>query len=135
MTPGEPTSLPEPVRAGIRHFQAGRWYEAHEAWEEYWLTLGGSRAAFYKGLIQAAVALHHWSHGNAQGARKLARSARRYLDPFRPAFEGIDVEDFLARMRTCFQPLEDALAAGKPAPKYRAGAICSGFRGHPTIES
>ncbi|MFQ5748745.1 MAG: DUF309 domain-containing protein, partial [Planctomycetota bacterium] len=46
----QPAPLPQPVRTGIRHFHAGRWYEAHEAWEEHWLTLGGSRAGFYKGL-------------------------------------------------------------------------------------
>ena len=40
---------------------------------------------FYKGLIQAAVALHHFGNGNIRGARKVYRSSRGYLEPYRPA--------------------------------------------------
>ena len=41
--------------------------------------LRGELRLFYKGLIQAAVALHHFGNGNIRGARKVYGRSRGYL--------------------------------------------------------
>ena len=64
--------------------------------EQLWLETAGRPRDFYKGLIQAAVALYHWSRGNQGGAMSLYRSSSRYLRKYRPAYLGLDVDGFLA---------------------------------------
>lgn len=87
---------------GIEHFNACDFFEAHEAWEELWTDYHGPSRKFYQGLIQAAVALHHFGNGNIRGAKKLFLSSQAYLDPYRPAHQHLDVEKFLAQLTDCF---------------------------------
>ena len=63
-----------------------------------WIEESGWAKQFYKGLIQAAVALHHLENGNAHGAKKLLQGSQRYLDPYRSWYLGLDVDGFLAAM-------------------------------------
>jgi predicted metal-dependent hydrolase len=90
---------------GIDHFNAHRWFEAHEEWEDLWIEVNDDRKGFYHGLIQAAVALHHASRGNVGGSRTLYARMRNNLDRFRPAYEGLDVNAFLARMSASLDPV------------------------------
>ncbi len=87
---------------GIAYFNLCYYFESHDAWEELWAEYQGPSRKFYQGLIQAAVALHHFGNGNIRGARKLFNSSTNYLTPYGPHHEGIDLEKFLAEMATCF---------------------------------
>lgn len=87
---------------GIAYFNACEFFEAHEVWEDLWKSYGGELRLFYKGLIQAAVALHHFGNGNIRGARKVYRSSRGYLERYRPTCLGLNVEKFLAEFDACF---------------------------------
>ncbi len=87
---------------GIEHFNACDFFEAHEVWEELWTEYQGPSRKFYQGLIQAAVALHHFGNGNIRGARKLYTSSRNYLQPYRPKHIGLDLDKFFADFERCF---------------------------------
>jgi predicted metal-dependent hydrolase len=87
---------------GIAHFNRCDFYESHEVWEELWTEYQGPSRKFYQGLIQAAVALHHFGNGNIRGARKLYYSTRGYLEPYLPAHLGLDLEKFLQEFQQCF---------------------------------
>ena len=87
---------------GIEHFNECDFYESHEVWEELWTDEQGDSRRFYQGLIQAAVALHHFGNENIRGAKKLNVSCRKYLDPYRPKYLGLDLDKFLADMDHCF---------------------------------
>lgn len=87
---------------GIAYFNQCDFFEAHEAWEELWTEYRGELRAFYQGMIQAAVALHHFGNGNIRGARKVYHSSRNYLEPYRPACVGLDLETFLPQFDACF---------------------------------
>jgi predicted metal-dependent hydrolase len=87
---------------GIAYFNACDFFEAHEVWEELWKNYSGELRLFYKGLIQAAVALHHFGNGNIRGARKVYGSSRGYLNEYRPVCSGLEVEKFLAEFDACF---------------------------------
>lgn len=86
---------------GIRWFNRGEFFEAHEVWEELWTEYRGPSRTFYQGLIQAAVCLHHFGNRNLRGAYKLFHSSRRYLEPFRPVHCGLDVDKLLREMEIC----------------------------------
>lgn len=97
-------------------FNAREFFACHDVLEEIWgETLAGRE--FYQGLIHAAVALFHFGEGNLGGARKMAGSAIRYLEPFQPACRGVDVERLIGEFRACFAEL---LA---PHTAYPAGLI------------
>ena len=68
---------------GIAYFNACEFFEAHEVWEELWKSYSGELRLFYKGLIQAAVALHHFGNGNIRGARKVYRQQPRLFGAIR----------------------------------------------------
>jgi uncharacterized protein len=98
---------------GIAYFNACEFFEAHETWEELWKNYSGPLRLFYKGLIQAAVALHHFGNGNIRGARKVYGSSRGYLEQYRPSCEGLDLETFLAEFDACFA---DVVASDEEFP-------------------
>lgn len=87
---------------GIAYFNACEFFEAHEVWEDLWKNYSGELRLFYKGLIQAAVALHHFGNGNIRGARKVYRSSRGYLEQYRPTCVGLNLEKFLREFDACF---------------------------------
>ena len=87
---------------GITLFNHHRFFECHEVLEQAWLKAEGRPRDFYKGLIQAAVACYHWSRDNPAGALSLYHSSSRYLKKYRPAFLGVNIEDFLRRYTELF---------------------------------
>lgn len=61
---------------GIEHFNAGRFFPAHEAWETCWKqTKGTTDAEFFKGLSQLGAGYVHLGRGNPHGAKTLMRRA------------------------------------------------------------
>jgi predicted metal-dependent hydrolase len=89
-------------RAALAAFQAafdsGRFFEAHEILEAFWVSYRGDDRDFYRGLIQAAVALHHSGTGNATGAASVGARARGNLEPYAPRYVAVDVDAILARL-------------------------------------
>lgn len=92
---------------GLRLFNAEDFFESHEVLEELWSETQDERKKFYQGLIQAAVALLHFGNGNLGGAKKVYLSCRKYLEPYRPVYEGLDLSRFLDDLQFCFQELLD----------------------------
>ncbi len=66
---------------GLDLFNAGFYWEAHEAWEAVWISVGrsGLIADFLKGLIKLAAAGVKAREGNANGVeRHAARAAQLF---------------------------------------------------------
>jgi len=87
---------------GIEYFNECEFFEAHEVWEELWTEYRGDGRKFYQGLIQAAVALHHFGNGNLRGAKKVYLTSRGHLDPYAPTYEGLDLQKFFDQYQQCF---------------------------------
>lgn len=100
--------------AGIEHFNACDFYEAHEVWEDLWKDYQGPSRKFYQGLIQVAVCLHHFGNGNCRGAIKLYHGSRGYLSEYRPFHAGLDLEKLLGQLEICCHAL---LAAREEFPR------------------
>lgn len=103
-----PVEYREEYLEGLRLFNAEDFFECHDVLEELWSETLGEPKKFYQGMIQVAISLFHFGNGNLGGARKLYDSSRKYLLPYAPAYQGIDVDKLLADLQSCFQELLDA---------------------------
>lgn len=104
------TGFDERYLAGAVWFNRGEYFGAHEVWEALWRDCPAADRRFYQSLIQAAVALYHWGNGNRAGADRLFHSGRRYMEPYRPTYRGLDVDDF-------WRQVEAAMTPGAAAPR------------------
>lgn len=105
---------PEGLARGVELFNRGRFWDAHEAWEEAWMPdRRGPDGGFYKGLIQLAAGYLHAGRQNRRGALNKLRGGAGYLDPYRPRYRGIDVEAAVAAARAAADRIESG--AGWPA--------------------
>src|SRR6266545_1340709 len=83
---------------GIRLFNEGEFWHAHEQWEACWLQSAEPDSTFYKGIIQAAAALVHWKKGNLRGLRRNWEKGRPKLVALGPAMLGLDLRALIADM-------------------------------------
>lgn len=98
--------------AGVAAFNAGDHYPAHDHFEALW------GEDFWKGLVQAAVALHHYKARNPKGIEGLPENVLRILTPYAPQYAGIDVGRFLVDFQDYFQRVQDGQApALEEAPR------------------
>jgi predicted metal-dependent hydrolase len=97
---------------GLQLFNQGEYFDAHEVLEDVWRAAPAAEKKFLQGLIQAAVALHHYSRGNVVGARSLLARAQRNLTAYPGRHGGID----LAGLRARLEQWTAALNAGQGAP-------------------
>lgn len=105
---------------GVELFNAGRFFECHEAWEEVWKRSQGDEKLFYQGLIQAAVAILHAERGNREGARSLCSRAMAKLDQLPAEHMGLAIAEL--REAVCdFIAMATApnLAELPPRPRLR----------------
>jgi uncharacterized protein len=78
---------------GIDLFNAGQYFECHEAWEYVWNRSEGAEKIAIQGLIQAAVAILHLERGNHEGAESLYAKARAKLDPLPDNFRQVAIAE------------------------------------------
>ncbi|MDQ6636974.1 MAG: DUF309 domain-containing protein [Candidatus Dormibacteraeota bacterium] len=85
------------IERGVELFNAGRFWEAHEAWEEGWLPdRHGPERGFYKGLIQIAAGCLHYGRRNRRGAQNKWTSGRQFLVPYLPEHQGLELTGLVA---------------------------------------
>ena len=78
---------------GIELFNAGHYWEAHEAWERDWMPdRKGPDSGFYKGLIQVAAGCLHYTRRNRRGAVNKWTSGADYLRPYLPSHRGVQLK-------------------------------------------
>ncbi len=56
--PAESATTRRALAEGSRHFDAGRYFEAHEVWEDAWRVEEGEARRLLQGLIQVAAGFH-----------------------------------------------------------------------------
>jgi uncharacterized protein len=84
-------SLEENHRLACAHFDAGRFFPAHEAWETAWKQARETDDdELFKGLSQLGAGYVHLLRGNAHGAARLLRRAASRVGAYPPGHRGID---------------------------------------------
>ena len=78
---------------GLEHFNAKKFFEAHEFWEEIWLVESEPEKTFLQGLIQVTAAFHHRQRGNPEGVELLLASGIVKLSRFPEDHRGLAIGD------------------------------------------
>ena len=93
------------LEEGLRLFNAGHHWHAHEAWEPLWMGLEGDDKLFVQGLIMAAALLVQYGKRVPRGVANHWENVRLRLEPHAPAKWGLDVAGLLAQLRTYAEPV------------------------------
>lgn len=81
MEPESGTPAEDRFERGRALFDRGLYFEAHEVWEEIWLTSGGSERRVLQALIQIAAGYHKaFQERNAQGCVRLLEAGVSRLE-------------------------------------------------------
>ena len=110
------TDLPPAYLRGIELFNAARFFEAHEAWEELWLTAAGDERLFLHALIQTAAALLHVQRGNLKGAASVWRRAQTKLNLVPQEIMGLSVSQLQQACKTFFSATSQSEVSGLNYP-------------------
>jgi uncharacterized protein len=80
-----------PLAHGLRLYDAGDFFRAHEEWESVWLILQEPEKTFLQGLIQVTAAFHHLQRNNPLGTARLLRAALSRLEAYPENFGGLSL--------------------------------------------
>jgi uncharacterized protein len=81
---------------GLRLFNAGEYFEAHEALEDAWNAETGRVRDLYRGILQIAVVYLHITRRNYNGAVKVYARSQRWTRDWPAVCRGIQVEELRA---------------------------------------
>jgi len=87
------------LQLGIDLYNAGHYWNAHEAWEQVWLDADRDLRAFYQGLIQVTAAFVHVTRNEYPGAIRLL-DAGIELQRYPETYLGVRLAPLLAGART-----------------------------------
>jgi len=106
-----------------REFNAGRYFEAHEALEEALDDVPGELWELFVGLIQIAVGYHKITQGLASGATRMLELGLEKVEPFPGDAAGLDLARLRERARRDLERLRahrlDAADLGRRPPRMR----------------
>jgi len=108
--PDDPNEL---LRIGIEHFNARRFFQAHEAWETAWHPSPKPERDFWQGITQVAVGFTHYQRGNPKGSATLLRKGAHKLDGYGQSHLGVRVAALARAARKAADTVE---RAGTTAP-------------------
>lgn len=97
-------AVPEAFRRGREAFDAGRFFEAHEHWEEVWKAAPAETRPLFQALIQLAAACLKIARREYAPARRLLTRAVQDMQaagataPFEVAAVRVQAQDALERL-------------------------------------
>jgi uncharacterized protein len=101
-------SIEEVHRLGREHFNAGRYFPAHEAWETAWKKARDTDdAEFFKGLSQLGAGYVHLLRGNAHGTMRLLRRASGRLRAYPDGHRGVETTLVAGEAEALAKAVED----------------------------
>ena len=106
--------LSELALEGIRLFNEGKYFEAHEELEHAWNEDSGAAKELYRAILQVAVAYLQIERDNYRGAVKMFLRMRQWLEPLPDICRGVDVAQLRGDARRVEEQL---LALGKDRVK------------------
>ncbi len=119
---GGPADADEAAR-GVALYNAGKFWEAHEALEIVWRRSAGAERSLWQGLIQAAAAMLHRERGNRHGLEAQGRAAVERLGARAPDAFPVETARFVQALARCVEeggpvpPMEYTPASGPAAPR------------------
>jgi predicted metal-dependent hydrolase len=103
------------LERGRALYNAARYYDAHEAWEEAWLREEGEARRLLQGLIQVAAGYFKaFAQGKPSGSARLLAAGLEKLAPIPEGFAALSLDPFRERVALCLAEVE-RWAAGERA--------------------
>jgi uncharacterized protein len=103
-----PASDDAAFQHGVALFNARDFFQAHEVWEDVWRATFTPEKGILQGMIQIAVALHHHSTGNRDGAQSVMERALRNLEEADDGFRGINMVSLRAQASRVLRELRSS---------------------------
>jgi predicted metal-dependent hydrolase len=100
---------------GVEQFNAEKFFEAHETWEEIWLKATEPDKTFLQGITQVTAAFHHYAQGNREGAESLLQKGLWKLEKFSANYRGVQLENLRRVLRMWATALGEE--KNRPMPK------------------
>jgi hypothetical protein len=123
-------ALLEAFDAGARLFDEGRYWDAHEAWEERWRVEAEPQRTFLQGLIQISAAFHKlFVMRNAASASRLLAKGLAKLDAssssasWSPSALAVDYTSFRASLEECASALAEQKLERSAIPRLRPASF------------
>jgi predicted metal-dependent hydrolase len=104
--------MPDLLEQGIVLFNSGKFYEAHEVWEDLWRLTSGPLKVCYQGLIQAAVGMHHLFNLNEVGASSQLQKSIRNLEAGSAVAGDLDIEGLVQQLHGILLEMHTGVALG-----------------------
>ncbi len=99
-------SFKDSLFIALSHFNNHEWYEAHDAFEEIWNTVGGDERQVIQGILQVSVSQFHLSKGNLNGATILLGEGLGRIKTRKEINLGIDLESFCQCLENLLRKLQ-----------------------------
>jgi len=100
------------LREGIRLFNDRKFFECHEAWEDFYHETDDAQKPFLEGLIQLAAAFRLFcDFGEIRGAVRMIYQALVRFENYQPAFLQIHVAELCQAVEAWAKATEAAGAA------------------------
>lgn len=97
--------LSDLARQGIEQFNAGQYYQCHDALEEAWKQDQTVGRDLYRSILQVGIALYQIERENYRGAVKMLLRVRQWLEPLPDVCRGVNV----AKLRQNTQTIHDEI--------------------------
>lgn len=102
------------LRRGIDEFNAGRFRDSHDTFEELWTAMPYPERLFLLALTKLGAGFAHALRRNDKGMRSQLTEAVRILRAFAPAYAGVDTQRLLTDVTARLAPGDDHF--GPPFP-------------------
>jgi len=90
-------------------FNEGRFFESHEAWEQFYQATEAANKPFLEGLIQLAAAFRIFSEfGETRGPVRMIRQALIRFEPYQPLFLEVRVKELCGAVEAWAKQAESA---------------------------
>ena len=97
---------PPALLEAIAQFNRGEFFEQHETLELLWRAERRDIRYLYQGILQIGVAFHHLRRLNHHGTVYMLTRGPRYLAPFAPRCQRVDVAELLTNAAVALRAVE-----------------------------
>ncbi len=113
----DPSTVTGRYESGLGLARTGRYFEAHEAFEDAWRNCDREERDFFQGLVHVVVSSYQAGRGRPVAAERQREKALRRLAPYTPAHRGLDLTVLVAALeRAEADPREHLVEADAQPP-------------------
>ena len=102
---------------GIREFNSGRYFEAHEVLEDFWHEYRETDRTFIQVLIQLCAGFYHFQCANWKGAVSQLSKGIKKLEAYKPEHLGVELKVFLVQVDQCLDTVNELMEGRGIDPK------------------